>query len=93
MASTLLLLIRNQALALPDDSELIDELANLGLRENSPGVFRLDPDKHDDRAIALALAAHMLVGDTWGRPERPARTEWDSPRERIMAEWWEREVV
>jgi hypothetical protein len=33
------------------------------LRETSPGVLRMehDPDKHDDRAIALALAAFALV--------------------------------
>jgi len=33
------------------------------LRETSPGVRRMDhdPDKHDDWAIALALAAHRLL--------------------------------
>ena len=38
------------------------------LRETSPGVFRLDndPDKHDDRAVALALAAHALAGSPGG---------------------------
>jgi hypothetical protein len=63
LASTLHLLLRNRALALPNDPELLDELANVRLRETSPGVLRLDhdPDKHDDRAIALALAAHHLV--------------------------------
>jgi len=57
---------------LPDDPELIDELANLRLRETSPGVLRIDhdPDKHDDRAIALALAAHRLAQVTW--PQRKA---------------------
>src|SRR5207249_3043647 len=56
-------LIRDRALALPDDPELIDELANVRLRETSPGVFRIDhdPDKHDDRAIALSLAAQHLI--------------------------------
>lgn len=56
-------LIADHALALPDDDELLDELANVRLQERSPGVYRLDhdPDKHDDRAIALALAAHGLV--------------------------------
>jgi hypothetical protein len=39
------------------------------LRESSPGVFRLDHDRdrHDDRAVALALAASYLV-------ERPTAT-------------------
>jgi phage terminase large subunit-like protein len=63
LAVTMLQLIRDQALDLPDDEELIDELANVRLRETSPGILRLDhdADRHDDRAIALALAAHSLV--------------------------------
>ena len=71
LASTLTLPIRNHALPLPDDPDLIDELANLRLRETSPGVLRIDhdPDKHDDRAIALALAAHRLAQDTWPQPK------------------------
>lgn len=70
LAATLYTLISNHTLALPDDPELADELANLRLRETSPGVMRLDhdPDRHDDRAVALALAAHRLLespGPTW----------------------------
>jgi phage terminase large subunit-like protein len=63
LAMTLHHLLRDRALALPDDPELLDELANVRLRETSPGVLRIDhdPDKHDDRAIALALAAHHLL--------------------------------
>jgi phage terminase large subunit-like protein len=63
LASTLLLLIRNGALALPDDEELLDELANVRVREASPGVLRLDhdADRHDDRAVALGLAAQHLL--------------------------------
>jgi hypothetical protein len=59
----LLHLIRARRLALPDDPDLIDELLNVRLRETAPGVMRIDhdPDKHDDRAIALALAAYELV--------------------------------
>ena len=40
-----------------------DELANVRLRETSPGVLRMDHDsnRHDDRAISLALACHRLV--------------------------------
>jgi hypothetical protein len=50
-------------LALPPDAELIGELRSVRLRETTPGVVRLDhdPDKHDDRAIALALCAHYLL--------------------------------
>jgi phage FluMu gp28-like protein len=56
-------LIRSHTLAIPDDPELIDELANVRLIETSPGVYRLDhdPNRHDDRAIALALAGQALL--------------------------------
>ena len=71
LAMTLHRLLRDRALALPDDPELLEELANVRLRETSPGVLRMDhdPDKHDDRAIALALAAHHLLN----RPTRSWR--------------------
>jgi hypothetical protein len=63
LASTMLTLIRNRALLLPDDEALLDELGNVRVRETSPGVLRLDHDvdRHDDRAIAIALAAHRLL--------------------------------
>lgn len=63
LASTLFLLLRERSIRLPDDEALLDELANVRLRETSPGVLRMDHDagRHDDRAIALALAAHRLV--------------------------------
>jgi phage terminase large subunit-like protein len=65
LATTLHLLLRDRALALPDDPELLDELANVRLRETSPGVIRLDhdPDRHDDRAVALAMAANDLLNN------------------------------
>jgi phage terminase large subunit-like protein len=71
LASTLHLLLKDRRLWLYDDEELLDELANVRLRESSPGVLRMDhdPDRHDDRAIALALAALALVE----RPAQPAR--------------------
>jgi phage terminase large subunit-like protein len=71
LASTLHLLLRDRALALPEDHELLDELANVRLRETSPGVLRIDhdPGRHDDRVIALALAATALVATP---PRRPA---------------------
>lgn len=57
------LLLREHRLALPDDPELLAELANVRLRETTPGVFRLDHDagKHDDRAVSLGLAALALT--------------------------------
>ena len=71
LATTLHLLLREHHLALPPDAKLLDELANVRLRENSPGVYRMDhdPDKHDDQAIALALAANHLI-------TRPRKPQW-----------------
>jgi phage terminase large subunit-like protein len=65
LATTLHLAIREHRLCLYDAPGLVDELAAVRLRETStPGVLRMDhdPDKHDDRAIALALAVQELVG-------------------------------
>jgi hypothetical protein len=55
--------IRDHRLAVPDDPELIDELINIRLRETSPNVYRLDhdPDRHDDRGIAMSLAILALT--------------------------------
>jgi hypothetical protein len=63
LAAALHTTIRDHRLVLPDDEELIEELSNVRLRETAPGVLRMDhdPDKHDDRAIALALAIHGFV--------------------------------
>jgi hypothetical protein len=51
-------------LVLPEDGELLDELANVRLRETAPGVYRIDHDsgQHDDRVISLALVVHELAG-------------------------------
>lgn len=67
LGATLHLLLRDHRLALPDDRELLDELMTVRLRESAPGVYRLDHDsgQHDDRAVALGLAALALT-------ERPA---------------------
>jgi phage terminase large subunit-like protein len=56
-------LLSQHALVLPDDPELLDELSNVRIRETSPGVYRMDHDanRHDDRAISLALAANYLL--------------------------------
>jgi phage terminase large subunit-like protein len=63
LASTLFQVLHEHALRLPHDEALLDELRNVRLRETSPGVLRLDHDsgRHDDRAVALALAVHRLV--------------------------------
>jgi hypothetical protein len=76
-------LISDHALELPDDSELIEELANVRLRETSPGVYRLDhdSDKHDDRAIALALGCWGLVDSGWLGLRHEVEPEWGEGRE------------
>lgn len=60
--------IRNHELEIPDDEELIDELANVRFIETSPGVYRLDHDRarHDDRAQVLAMGADELMGHVTG---------------------------
>lgn len=71
LAGTLYGLLRDRNLALPDDDELIAELAHVRLRETSPGVFKMenDPARHDDRAVALALAATELLREPqYGNP-------------------------
>ena len=73
LATTLHTTIRDRHLALPDDKELLEELAAVRLREtNVPGVLRMDHDasRHDDRAIALALAAWSLLEHV---PKKKAR--------------------
>jgi hypothetical protein len=69
LAMTLHRLFREHRLALPDDPELLDELATVRLRESTPGVYRLDHDAsgHDDRAVAPGLAALALTERTEGR--------------------------
>jgi hypothetical protein len=66
LGQSLHLLLRDHRLALPDDRELLDELQTVRLRESSPGVYRLDHDAghHDDRAVALGLAALALTERT-----------------------------
>lgn len=69
LATTLHSLLGSRLLALPPDEELLDELGHVRLRESSPGVVRMDHDsgRHDDRAIAQALATTELVERPTGR--------------------------
>jgi hypothetical protein len=93
LGQTLHSLIRSHQLALPDDAELLDELANVRLRETAPGVVRLDHDhgRHDDRAVAIALAAHHLLGTpVVGNVVVGAPSTWDEsvPSWERLAEQW-----
>lgn len=79
LAQRLYTLLREHALDLPgDDAELLSELANVEIRETSPGLFRMDHSHggHDDRAISLALAANDLFEFV---PRRSARITHVSP--------------
>jgi phage terminase large subunit-like protein len=68
IATVLYTLLRDGLLNLYDDPELLDELANLRLKETLPGLVRVehDPGRHDDRAVALGFAATALVERTNG---------------------------
>jgi phage terminase large subunit-like protein len=72
IASTLYQLLHERSVRLPHHEPLLDELRNVRLRETSPGVTRLDHDsgRHDDMAIALALATFRLVEKGEPRGER-----------------------
>lgn len=63
LAVTLYRLLRERALALPDDELLVDELSNVRLRQTGPGTFRLDhvSGRHDDMAVTLAMGSHWLL--------------------------------
>ncbi len=65
-------LIAEHQILLPADEELVDELAHVRLRRMGPGAYRLDHDRgrHDDRAVALALAATALLDQTGSGPAR-----------------------
>lgn len=55
--------IRQHRINLPDDPDLLDELATVRLEKNTLGVYRLqhDSNSHDDQAVALALGCHHLM--------------------------------
>lgn len=63
LARTLLPLLRAHRLDLPDDEHLVDELVNLRITEAADGQYRIEHthDRHNDQAIAFALATHHLL--------------------------------
>lgn len=73
LANTLLRLIRDGLLALPDDPELLDELASVRLESTSLGTVRLvhDRNRYDDRVASLGICAVYLTGKS--SSVRPAR--------------------
>ena len=72
LATSLMQALRSRSLSLPDDEELRQELLAVRLRESSPNVLRLDHASggHDDMAVAVGMATHLLFHDV---PKRKAR--------------------
>lgn len=64
LAHGLYSLLRSRRIDLPNDEMLRDELLGVRLRETHPGQYRMDHDSagHDDQAVAIAVAAHQLIG-------------------------------
>jgi len=62
------LALRNHLLWLPDDEDLLAELARVRLRETGIGQARLDHDSgdHDDQAVAIAILVAELLGSNVG---------------------------
>lgn len=63
LARVMLVAFRDRTLALPDDPDLIEELAALRLVEVRPGVVRLDHTRsgHNDQGRAIGVAATHLL--------------------------------
>lgn len=72
IAVRLFMAIRDHTVDLPDDPDLIDELAAVRLVEKAPKVWKLDTTagRHDDRAVALAMAVDYLTARGSGGPLR-----------------------
>jgi hypothetical protein len=88
LAITLYRLLRDHQVALPDDPDLIDELANVKLVETAPSSYRIDHETsaYDDRVISLALAAHRLV--TTSAKPKVDRRKLAAAMARSTAELW-----
>ena len=70
MATTLLTLLRDGLLWLPDDEMLLDELATVRLKETgSTGLLRVNHDSgaHDDQTVAVSFAAVAVLESGWSR--------------------------
>lgn len=66
IATALTQTFRNRCISVPHTPALRTELLRVRLRESSPGVTRLDHERagHDDQAVAIGMAAHLLLGKT-----------------------------
>jgi phage terminase large subunit-like protein len=71
LASTLAVLFGEHRISVPDDPDLLDELATVILKTTPSGRTRIEhhSGKHDDQAVAIALAAHWLMAQPfYGAP-------------------------
>lgn len=68
VATALVMAFRNHQITVPHTPELREELLRVRLRESSPGVTRLDhdPTGHDDQAVTIGMAAHLLLATPYG---------------------------
>lgn len=62
----LMSLLHDRAISLPDDADLIAELANTPIVESQPNVYKLGDQRvaglgHHDRTSALGIAVHELM--------------------------------
>jgi len=64
--------LRDRAIGLPDDPELLAELREVRIVAVGPGLVKLDnpPGTHDDQAVAVALAAAQLLERPTSQPAR-----------------------
>jgi hypothetical protein len=73
LARTLFGALRDRAILLPNDEDLLTELGKVRLVEVGPGLVRLDhrSGEHDDQAVTVAMVAATLLD----RPTGIARVE------------------
>ena len=57
--------MKDHCLDLPNNTQLVDELCSVKLRETVPGVVRLDHSASgfDDQAVTIAMAAQYLLAN------------------------------
>lgn len=72
LVNVLYSLIEARTLALPRDEALLEELKNVRVRETPAGTLRIDHEAggHDDRVVALAIAASRIIERPVIRPSR-----------------------
>jgi phage terminase large subunit-like protein len=65
IGQSLHLALHNRLIWLPQDEDLLSELAHVRLRETGIGAARLDHDSgsHDDQAVCLGIVCSELIGN------------------------------